>query len=92
MSLDRPIDGTDGFRPQGVGRLAFIPAPTSLLAQGTLACPSCDAPVRPHEDGMSPADAIECPFCERFGRVRDFLTLGAPTRPARVEVRIRLRA
>jgi hypothetical protein len=38
---------------------------------------------------MAPADALDCPFCAHGGRVRDFLSLAAPTRPARVEVRVR---
>ena len=62
-------------------------ARTSHVANGTLACPSCDAPVglaRP----MSPADGIACSYCDHSGAVRDFLSLAAPTRPARVNVRI----
>ncbi|WP_445152060.1 hypothetical protein [Baekduia sp. Peel2402] len=60
---------------------------TSTLASGTLACPSCDAPVSP-AGRMTPASALECPFCGRIGRVRDFLTLGSPTRPAHVIIRV----
>jgi hypothetical protein len=37
---------------------------------------------------VSPADAIACPVCDRAGAVRDFLSLAAPSRPARVEVRV----
>ena len=60
---------------------------TSVVAVGTLACPSCDAPVLP--DGpLSPAEPLTCPVCAHAGRVRDFLSLGAPTRPARVVVRL----
>lgn len=57
------------------------------LASGTLACPACDAPVSP-VGRMSPAASLGCPFCGHGGAVRDFLTLGAPTRPARVVVRV----
>jgi hypothetical protein len=39
---------------------------------------------------MSPADALACPFCAHGGAVRDFLSLSAPQRPARVEVRVLL--
>jgi hypothetical protein len=57
------------------------------MATGTLACPLCDAPVLP--DGvMSPADPMACGFCAHAGAVRDFLSLGEPTRPARVVVRV----
>lgn len=58
---------------------------TSVVAAGTLACPSCDAPVglgRP----LAPAEPLRCPLCEHAGAVRDFLSLATPTRPARVRV------
>jgi hypothetical protein len=61
------------------------------LAVGTLACPSCDAPVAPGEGPMSPADPLGCPYCGRDGAVRDFLSLTSPARPARVVVRVVLR-
>ncbi len=83
------------MRADPVGRLAG-PAEhrdahsSSILATGTLACPRCDAPVAPDRP-LSPAAPLACPFCEHRGAVRDFLTLGLPTRPARVEVRVRLR-
>ena len=60
---------------------------TSVLAHGTLACPRCDAPVAP-AGSVSPADALACPFCLHSGHVRDFLSLGEPTRPTRVVVRV----
>ena len=60
---------------------------SSVLAVGSLACPSCDAPVLPDRP-LSPADDLRCGFCDHDGTVRDFLTLGAPTRPARVVVRV----
>jgi hypothetical protein len=63
-------------------------ARAGLVAVGTLACSRCDAPVALTAGPMSPADPIACPFCEHRGRVRDFLTLGDPVRPARVEVRV----
>ena len=62
-------------------------ARTSHVASGTLACPSCDAPVLP--DGvMSPPDPMSCGFCGHAGALRDFLSLGEPTRPTRVVVRV----
>jgi hypothetical protein len=60
---------------------------TSTLGVGTLACPSCDAPVSP-SGRLGPASPLSCPFCGRTGHVRDFLTLGAPTRAAHVVVRV----
>lgn len=62
------------------------------LATGTLACPGCDAPVLPRPRGMSPADDLSCGFCGHAGFVRDFLSLGEPTRPTHVVVRLALRA
>jgi hypothetical protein len=61
-----------------------------MLGVGTLACPGCDAPVliagprRPH-------DELSCGYCGRAGALREFLSLAAPSRPARVEVRVVLR-
>jgi hypothetical protein len=37
---------------------------------------------------ISPAAPLDCPFCSRAGLVRDFLSLGEPSRPARVVVRV----
>jgi len=92
VSLHRGIDGAEPLRPEPVGRLSGTEeerrvARTTHLAVGTLACPACDAPVAP-EGPLSPAERLQCPFCARAGAVRDFLSLGAPTRPARVVVRV----
>jgi len=65
-------------------------AEAGRLGTGTLACPRCDAPVAP-ATGPSPVSApLGCPFCLHAGAVRDFLSLTAPARPARVAVRVRL--
>ncbi|HWH94519.1 MAG TPA: hypothetical protein VNT03_11720 [Baekduia sp.] len=61
---------------------------TTTLGVGTLACPACDAPVSPGPHRLSPSCALHCPFCGHPGAVRDFLTLGAPTRPAHVVVKV----
>jgi hypothetical protein len=61
---------------------------STVLASGTLACPSCDAPVSPGGRSLSPAERLSCPFCTHAGRVRDFLSLAEPTRPAHVVVRV----
>ena len=66
-----------------------------VLAEGTLACPQCDAPVVPPPGRTSVTARCACPFCGRAGRLRDFLSLKAPTRPTRVVVTVgqpRLRA
>ena len=87
MPLREDFDGAEPVRTERRIR------DSGRLATGTLACPVCDAPVAP-AGVMSPADALECPVCRHGGRVRDFLSLAAPARPARVAVRVvpRLRA
>ena len=62
---------------------------TREMAVGTLACPDCDAPAYLGPRPMSPADPLWCSFCGREGRVRDFLSLGEPTRSTHVVVRVR---
>ena len=61
------------------------------LATGTLACPECDAPVALGNTRVKPSDPLACPFCAHHGAARDFLSLKAPTRPARVAVRVTFR-
>jgi hypothetical protein len=93
VSLHRGIDGSDPVRLEPVARLdgtyelrrSEVPW---RLGAGTLACPRCDAPVDPGAAPLAPPDPLGCPFCDHGGAVRDFLSLGAPTRPARVEVRV----
>jgi hypothetical protein len=58
------------------------------LATGSLACPLCDAPVALATAFAVPADPLGCPYCDHSGAVRDFLSLAAPSRPARVAVRV----
>jgi DNA-directed RNA polymerase subunit RPC12/RpoP len=65
---------------------------TNVLGSGTLACRRCDAPVAPSAQALHLNDAIACPYCAHSGVVRDFLSLAAPTRPARVLVRVSGRA
>ena len=93
MSLHRGLGGPEPVGPDRVGDLGGEHelrrvGRTAPVATGTLACPACDAPVAPPPGGAAPADAMACPFCAHAGRVRDFLSLGDPTRPARVEVRV----
>ena len=64
-------------------------ARTTHLASGTLACPRCDAPVAPPAGrSLRPAHHLGCPYCAHAARVRDFLSLATPARPARVEVHV----
>jgi hypothetical protein len=93
MTFHRGIGGPEPVGPQPVGRLGATQEERKVvrswrLATGTLACPSCDAPVLPPAAALSPADRIGCPFCLHASAVRDFLSLATPSRPARVEVRV----
>jgi hypothetical protein len=92
MGLHRGIDGSEPVRAQPVTRLGRVDADpragvVRTLGTGTLACPDCDVPVfiagvqRPH-------DHLSCGYCGRSGALRDFLSLAAPSRPARVEIRV----
>jgi hypothetical protein len=92
VSLERGLGGSEPHRHEPIHRLASYDlerrAASRVLAVGTLACPSCDAPVLPDRP-LSPADPLRCPVCDHAGRTREFLSLGEPTRPARVVVRLR---
>lgn len=91
--IERGFEGPDQVRERPVGRMIQEErrrARTPHVASGTLACPSCDAPVVPARP-LSPVEEIGCPYCAQTGPVRDFLSLASPTRPAHVDVRIALR-
>jgi len=61
---------------------------TGVLDVGTLACARCDAPVALAGGPARPSDSLSCPYCLHTAPVHEFLTLGAPTRPAHVVVTI----
>jgi hypothetical protein len=89
----RAIDGSEPLRPEPVAGLAGgrdrrRGVRSWHLAVGTLACPACDAPIAPPAGVSTPADPLGCAFCDHAGAVRDFLSLEAPSRPARVDVRV----
>jgi hypothetical protein len=63
-------------------------ASQGIVAVGTLACPSCDAPIALGDSRVAPREPLWCPFCEHGAPARDFLSLAQPTRPTRVVVRI----
>jgi hypothetical protein len=73
----RPLAGEHEVR---IGR-------SRQLGVGTLACPQCDAPVAP-VGRLTPADRLACPYCLHHGPARAFLSLEAPSRPARVVVKV----
>ena len=92
VSIHRGIDGSEPLRPEPIGTVGGTheerrATRTSVLAAGTLACPDCDAPVLP-PGPLSPAAPMACPYCGHHGFARDFLTLGEPTRPTHVVVRV----
>jgi uncharacterized paraquat-inducible protein A len=86
VSFERRHDGEPVGRLSGVEEERRV-VRTTRLAEGTMACPRCDAPVMP-AGPVSPAQRVACPYCAHAGAVRDFLSLAAPTRPARVVVRV----
>jgi hypothetical protein len=90
VSFQGGFDGSEPVVGEGVatGRHEHRRAArSSRLGTGTLACPVCDAPVF-GAGPLSPADRLDCPFCRHAAAVRDFLSLAAPARPARVVVRV----
>ena len=62
-----------------------------VVATGTIACPRCDAPVAIGPGELALLHPLACPFCGHHEAARGFLSLALPTRPTRVEVRIRIR-
>jgi hypothetical protein len=93
MAFRRDPDGADGRHTRPVAALRELrhDVRAGLVAAGTLACPDCDAPVA-LAGPAAPAAALACPWCGHGAPLREFLSLAVPTRPARVEVRISLRA
>jgi hypothetical protein len=85
----RGIDDADPVRSNAITRPERRTTRSTRVASGTLACARCDAPVA-LAGPVSPADSLDCPFCLHRAPVRDFLSLGLPSRPTRVEVRVAL--
>ena len=88
MSVHRSSDGAEPVGRMGGTQELRPGTRTSQLAVGTLACPACDAPVAPGPVAIAPPDPLRCPYCGHGAAVRDFLSLAAPSRPARVVVRV----
>lgn len=82
--MDRPVERLAGRHERRRAETSW------QLATGTLACPTCDAPILPGPEAMSPAEHLSCGFCQHLGPLRDFLSLAEPTRPTRVSVRVRI--
>lgn len=98
MTFLRGMDDLDHVRVDPIARVAAAHEEerrvtgSGRLGTGTLACPRCDVPVALAARSASPSELLSCPFCHHGAAVRDFLSLAVPTRPARVEVRVALRA
>ncbi|HWC25494.1 MAG TPA: hypothetical protein VG474_02820 [Solirubrobacteraceae bacterium] len=97
MTFQRGIDGSEPVRARPTSARAGAhedaeAARAFRVASGTLACPLCDAPVALAGRAVPFSEDLDCPFCGHAAAVRDFLSLAAPARPARVEVRAVARA
>jgi len=97
MAFHGGIDGSDPVRAQPISARAGAHEDRDAshawrLGAATLACPRCDAPVALGGRVVPLTEHLDCPFCRHAAPVRDFLSLATPTRPARVEVRMRTRA
>lgn len=92
VTFQRGIDGSgDPLRAQPLaGEHEIRLGRSRQLATGTLACPECDAPVAP-ASRLTPAQPLLCPYCLHHAPARDFLSLEAPSRPARVVVTVTAR-
>lgn len=89
MAFHRRIDEPEpANRPAGSYEVRR--ARSSRMATGTLACPRCDAPLA-LAGAIVPSTALACPYCGHGGAAREFLTLGEPTRPQRVVIRVSAR-
>jgi hypothetical protein len=92
VAIQRGSDGADAAAASGPAPIVEHHEQRRLravqrLGLGTLACPHCDAPVATAR-ALSPVEPLGCPYCGHGAAVRDFLSLGTPARPARVEVRV----
>jgi hypothetical protein len=88
MAFERTGEGVDPVRPGGgTHREEHRVGRSTVVAAGTFACPDCDAPVPLHVP-VRPATRLICPYCLRSGHAREFLSLAAPSRPARVQVTV----
>jgi hypothetical protein len=93
MSFSRQFDGSGPVDDEPVTGQAELrehehARASTYLASATLACPSCDAPVALTSGALTPGHPFACPYCEHAAPVRDFLSLGQPTRPTRVELHV----
>lgn len=91
VTIHRSGSGGEGAGGEPVGRMSGAAEErratrSTVIASGTLACPTCDVPVSPGDRALAPSEPMRCPVCAYAGAVRDFLSLATPSRPARVRV------
>jgi hypothetical protein len=82
-------DDSDPVRTDAVHEEKRKATRSGRVATGTLACARCDAPVALTAGPVTLTQPLSCPFCAHRAPVRDFLSLRQPTRPTRVEIRVR---
>ena len=63
-------------------------ARSDRIAEATLACARCDAPVAIGPGRLKLSDTLTCPFCSHAAPVREFVSLAPPSRATRVVVRV----
>ena len=63
-------------------------ARSNHLADATLACARCDAPIAIGPGRLTMSATLTCPFCGHHAPVRDFVSLAVPTRATRIVVRV----
>lgn len=95
MAFSRSSDGADPIgSASATGGLRIKELRRSTrsthMASGSLACPRCDAPVALTAGPVAATAELQCPFCGHLGPLRAFLSLATPSRPARVEVHVRV--
>jgi hypothetical protein len=88
VSFERGFSDSEPVGRQARSRADRRDAHVGVMGAGTLACPTCDAPIAPGPRPLTPAEPLACPVCLHLGPVRDFLSLATPARPARVQVRL----
>jgi hypothetical protein len=86
--------GSDGSEPLRAQPIAGLPGAHEERAarpwrlSGTLACRRCDAPISLGGHARALSHALHCPYCGHTAALHDFLSLAAPTRPTRVQIRM----
>jgi hypothetical protein len=95
--FERGIDGSEPLRARPISAPAGAYEDRRAsrdwrLATATLACPQCDVPLALGGRRVTFSEDLDCPFCRHAAPLRDFLSLAAPSRPNRVEVRMFPRA